>query len=225
MNDAAVVISLGGSVVAPKNVDVRFVSRFRAFIRLLSRTRRIAITCGGGAPARSMIASARSLGVTKEEDLHWIGIRQTAMNAELLRAALYISDPVATSYTTTTRFSQRIIIAAGRKPGATTDYCAVILARALGSKTVYNVTDVDGVYTSDPRKNRRAKRFTSLTWGEYLKLFSPQSKPGLHAPFDPVASKAAARYHIRVFIIPSSIGNFRRLLAGKAFRGTLLGPS
>lgn len=219
------VISLGGSVVVPGDVDVRFLKRFVAVIKKLSGSRRVAITCGGGAAARSMVAAARALGVRRPDDLHWIGIRQTVINAEVVRAALGVKQPVATSYNEQTRFVGRIVVAAGRRPGGTTDYCAVVLARALGASTIYNLTDVAGVYSADPRTSRRARLLTALTWRRFLQLVGSPLTPSMHAPFDPVASRAAARHRLRVVVVSKDLQNFRRAVAERPFRGTTIGPA
>lgn len=221
---APLVISLGGSVVAPGGVDVKFLRRFVGLVRVLSKSRQIAITCGGGAPARAWVSAARALGVRKDEDLHWIGIRQTTINCELIRAALRIKEPVVTSYHAGSRFRQRVIVASGRRPGGTTDYCAVVLAQALGADTIFNITNVDGVFTSDPRKSRRARLIPTLSWRAFGRLVGTQLTPSMHAPFDPVASRAAATHKIQVVVLGSSIENFRRALNGRSFRGTVIGP-
>ncbi len=220
-----VVISLGGSVIVPSGVDVRLVRKFVALVKRVSKSRRVAITCGGGAAARTMVAAARALGVRSDEDLHWIGIRQTAINGEVVRAALGVEGPVLTSYDERSRFRQRIIVAAGRKPGGTTDYCAVVLARALGASTIYNITDVAGVYSADPRSSRNARLLPSLTWREFMRLLNQSLTPSMHAPFDPVASRAASKHGIRVIVASKDMANFKRALEGKKFIGTVIGPT
>lgn len=220
-----VVISLGGSVIVPSGVDVRLLKKFVALVKKVSRSRQVAITCGGGAAARTMVAAARALGVHRDEDLHWIGIRQTAVNGEVVRAALGVKGPVLTSYDERTTFRQNVVVAAGRRPGGTTDYCAVVLARALRAGTIFNVTNVDGVYTKDPRTSRRAKLIPTLSWREFGRRVRGQLTPSMHAPFDPVASRVAARHHIRVVVIGSDLRNLQRALEGKKFVGTVIGPS
>ncbi|MFH0828983.1 MAG: UMP kinase [Candidatus Kerfeldbacteria bacterium] len=225
MNNSALVISLGGSVVVPRDVDVRFVSRFATMIKRLSQKRRFAITCGGGAQSRTMVRIAKKLGARRDEDLHWIGIRQTVVNSELIRIALGVRRPVMTSYSEHTRFTGNIIVAAGRKPGGTTDYCAVVLARALGANSIINVTDVEGVYTADPDTSRHARLIDRMTWKEYRRVFDRPLKPSMHAPFDPAASRYAARHQLTVFVVSSNLANLRKVIAGKPFVGTTIGLS
>lgn len=221
----AIVISLGGSVIVPDEVDTIFLRSFTRFIKRLKRRFQIAIICGGGAPARRMIAVSRSLGVTRVADLHWIGIRQTQANAELVRAVLGVKSPVLTAYTATSQLRQRVVVAAGRRPGASTDLGAVILARALGSQTVFNVTNVAGVYSADPRRRRtKARLLPKLSWKRFRSMFGSVVRPGIHAPFDPVAASAAAAAKLQVLVVSKDLNNLKKAIAGKPFHGTLVSP-
>lgn len=218
-----IVISLGGSVIAPNDIDVAFIRAFARFVKKWNRHSQMAIICGGGAPARRMIAAARALGVKRDDDLHWIGIRQTQVNAELVRVVLGAKSPVLTTYTSTSRLRQRVVVAAGRRPGASTDLGAVILARALGSQTVYNVTNVAGVYSADPRRRVGARLLPKLTWQRFRSMFGNVVRPGMHVPFDPVAARLAERSGIRVVMLSSNLKNFERALSDGHFRGTFIG--
>lgn len=220
----ALVISLGGSVLAPNGVDIRFLRRFKLFVRRQARTRRVVVVCGGGRVTRQYVAAARASGVRNPTGLHWIGVRATQLNAEVLRAVLGVQTPVLTSYTKRSRFTGRVIVAAGRKPGATTDLGSVVLARALGASTVYNVTNVAGVFTADPHRVRNSRMIPALSWKRYRSMFGGPATPSMHAPFDPVAARAADRSRLRVFVLSSSISNLERAIAGTPFIGTVIGP-
>lgn len=52
------------------------------------------------------------------------------------------------------------------------DTTAIALADALGTKDCYLYKDVDGVYTSDPNKDKNAKQLKNLSYAEMLKLSS-----------------------------------------------------
>jgi len=64
----------------------------------------------------------------------------------------------------------RVVILAGGtgNPYFTTDTAAALRATELGVDAVFKATKVDGVYTSDPRKDPTAKRLTSLTFQDAL---------------------------------------------------------
>jgi uridylate kinase len=220
-----IVISLGGSVIVPGPVNVRFLRAFRELVRTLQRRYQVAIICGGGAPARRMIVAARSLGVKRAVDLHWIGIRQTQVNAELVRSVLRLTTPVLTSYSPQSIFREKVVIAAGRRPGASTDLGAVILAQALRAKKVFNITNVDGVYSADPRKVRSARMLPRLSWASYRRMFGRTHRSGAHSPFDPIASRQAAQRHLEVVVLSSNLSNLRKAIAGQLFRGSTLGPT
>jgi len=225
MKREPLIFSIGGSVIAPDGPDERFIRRFRTFVRRINRTRRIVLVCGGGATSRRYLASARRLDVRSTDALHEVGIKATILNAELMRAVLGVREPVVTRFRSLHRSTARILIAAGDKPGHTTDFGAVAIARELTSRTIFNVTNVRGVYTADPKKNRHTTLLPALTWTRYRRMFPKQSAPGIHAPFDPVASALAERIGCSVIIISSDLPNIGKAIAGTPFVGTVIGPA
>ena len=62
-----------------------------------------------------------------------------------------------------------VILAGGTgNPFFTTDTTAVLRAAELGAEAVLKATDVDGVYSADPKKDKAAKRYERLTHQEAL---------------------------------------------------------
>jgi uridylate kinase len=62
-----------------------------------------------------------------------------------------------------------LLLAGGTgNPFFTTDTTAVLRAAELGAQAVLKATDVDGIYSADPKKDRRAKRYDRLTHDEAL---------------------------------------------------------
>ena len=78
------VISLGGSIIVPDQVDGSFLKKFREIIVSL-QGERFVIICGGGRVCRNYQNAARELAAVSNEDLDWIGIAATRLNAELVR--------------------------------------------------------------------------------------------------------------------------------------------
>jgi uridylate kinase len=64
----------------------------------------------------------------------------------------------------------RVIIFAGGtgNPYFTTDTTAILRAAEMGCDAVFKATDVDGVYTADPKRDSSAKRYERLTHQEAL---------------------------------------------------------
>jgi len=65
----------------------------------------------------------------------------------------------------------RVVIFVGGigSPFFTTDTTAALRAMEIGAEVVLKATNVDGIYSDDPATNRRAKRFTTLSFFEVLR--------------------------------------------------------
>jgi uridylate kinase len=154
-----------------------------------------------------------------------MGINVTHMNAYFVKTIFGdLAHPeVITNPTKKIRLIKPVVIGAGWKPGCSTDYDAVLLAENLGAKTVINLTNIDYVYDSDPRKNPNAKPIKQMSWKELRAQFGTEWKPGLNSPFDPVASKKAQRLGLRVITANGKkLKNLVNILDGANFRGTII---
>jgi uridylate kinase len=62
-----------------------------------------------------------------------------------------------------------VLLAAGTgNPFFTTDTTAVLRAAEIGAEAVLKATDVDGVYSADPKQDKNAKRYERLTHREAI---------------------------------------------------------
>lgn len=114
-----------------------------------------------------------------------------------------------------------LVIAAGYRPGSSTDYRAIQIADRLGAKKVINLSNIDYVYTADPRKDPSAEKIEEITWGDFRALIPEEWDPGLSSPFDPVAAKEAEKLEIEVAIINgANLDTLQSYLDGKGFTGT-----
>jgi len=228
MKKAPVIISLGGSLIVPKTgIDTAFLRRFKAFIaKRVSKGERFVLICGGGATARQYQKAAKAVGQLSREDVDWIGIHSTRLNAHLLRTIFQrlahmtvIKNPLAPP-----RFREPVLIAAGWKPGWSTDYCATLLASSLGATTVLNLSDIDHVYSADPRKDPKARPLEYIGWKAFRRMVGNRWDPGANVPFDPVAAKMAERIGLEVKMIEGhSLDEIGKALDGKPFKGTVIG--
>jgi uridylate kinase len=159
------VISLGGSIVAPESVDENFLRDFTALIgELLSRDekRRFIIVVGGGGPARAWQKAYRAVcSKPEDEQADWIGIMATRLNAQLVRSIMgeWCTQDVVTDPTQVEPLMGRVLVAAGWKPGFSTDYDAVLLAERFQADAVINLSNIEKVYTDDPKKKSRRKTY------------------------------------------------------------------
>ena len=82
-------------------------------------------------------------------DNDWLGIHATRLNAQLIRTIFQeIADPrIIKHYEVILKIDKPVAIAAGWKPGWSTDYCAVTLCQDYNIPQVINLTNIDHVYT------------------------------------------------------------------------------
>ncbi len=212
------VISLGGSMIVPDEINIDFLKKFVEFIK--ADKRKFIIVCGGGKTCRRYL-EAMNLFNINDMDKDLVGIRATQLNAEFLRTLFegLAHDKVACDYTKKIDFN-KVLVASGWKPGCSTDLDAVEFAHTYGCARVINLTNVDFVYDKNP-KFSDAKPIKRLSWDEYFNIIGNKFKPGMHAPFDPVAAEKAKEYEIRVVVL-SGLDNLRNLLNGKEFKGSVI---
>jgi uridylate kinase len=234
------VISVGGSIIAPDKVDTAYLQRFAGLIMELLREderRRFVLVAGGGGPARLWQAAYRDASAalgnkTDDRQADWIGIMATRLNAQLVKALFgdYCADDVVTDPTAGAGkaagqeegiFTGRVLVAAGWKPGFSSDNDAVLLAKRFGIKTIVNLSNIEKVYTADPKSHPDAKPLDSISWKDFRLLTGSVWTPGKNLPFDPVASRNAEEAGIEVICASGrNIENLRQILSGGRYTGT-----
>jgi len=222
-----VVVSVGGSLIVPDQIDTDFLARFRELIlRKVKEGVSFYIVTGGGKLARRYQDAAKAArGDLSNEDADWIGIHSTRLNAHLFRTIFseLSRDRIVKDPTKALRGSDAVIIGSGWKPGNSTDYCAVMAAKKLGAKKLVNLSNIDYVYEKDPRTNPEAKRFEKMSWDDFRALIPKDWDPGLSSPFDPIAAKEAESMGLEVAIMNGAkLDEFEKYLDGQSFAGTTI---
>ena len=224
-----IVLSLGGSLVVPEGgINIPFLKEFNAFIReslTKNSDRQFFIVVGGGTIARQYRdAGEEVLGhELTHEDLDWLGIHATRLNAQLIRTIFRdIAHPhLIKHYEIIRKVNEPVVVAAGWKPGWSTDFCAVLVCEDYDVTKIVNMSNIDAAYDSDPRTNSNAKMIKTTTWSEFRKLVGDTWTPGMNAPFDPVASRQAQELDITTVILKgTNLPNLQNYLEGKDFIGT-----
>lgn len=223
------IISLGGSIVAPDKPDIPFLREFRRILLDWLESdgdNRAILIVGGGGPARAWQQSLRELlPETRAEDLDWCGIMATRLNAELVRCLFpgECQHPVVTDPFASMDFQGRILVAAGWKPGFSTDFDAVCLAERFGSRRVINLSNIDRVHSADPRTDPSARPLDHITWEEFRRMVGSTWTPGANTPFDPVASTRASELGLEVVCARgNNLENLRAILEMRDFVGTTI---
>lgn len=218
-------------VVPNGGIDTTFLSKFNSFIRAQlakNPNRQFFLVIGGGTTARHYRDAGRTvLGhELTPDDLDWIGIHATKLNAHLVRTIFRdVAHPyILKHYEIIRKVTEPIVVAAGWKPGWSTDYDAVLLCEDYGAKIVINLSNIDKVYNKDPRKFKDAKSYEKLSWPDFRKIVGDKWIPGINAPFDPVAAKKAQDLGIKVVVMDGeNLENLENYFNGKKFVGTVIG--
>lgn len=226
MNDM-LVVSLGGSLICPKEIDVQYLKEFRTLIlAAVKKGKRFGIVAGGGFIAREYIKKANEVITLQPIQNDIIGIAGTRTNGQLLRELFgtLAYEEVIIDYSKKINTTQSIVIGAGWLPGCSTDKDAVLIAKLFDAKTVINMTNVDWVYDKDPREFSDAKPIKKATWKEFKAIIGSEWKAGMNLPFDPVAAALAEKEKMKVIVLNGkNLKNLENYLSGKEFVGTVLG--
>lgn len=224
-----IVVSVGGSLIVPEGIDTSFLRNLRSLVLEKTQTgSSFYIIAGGGRLARNYQDAARDIrgeDTLDREEMDWLGIHSTRLNAHLLRTIFTeeAQAKIVKNPTHRLRGKESVVVGSGWKPGWSTDYCAVMAAKTLGAKKLVNLSNIDYVYTADPRKDPSATKIEKIDWASFRKLIPAEWDPGLSAPFDPVAAREAETLGLEVAIINGEkLDEFKNYLDGKPFVGTVI---
>ncbi len=214
----------------PDEIALGMIKKTARILQLLKkRNHEILVVTGGGNTARSYIDAGKKLGASKNE-LDNIGIEATKLNARLLISALGDDaehDP-SISFEKAIRSSlkNKIPVMGGTKPGHTTDAVAAELADSSNSELLIFVTDVEGLYTGDPKEDSEAKKISRISTKELAKLMSKMDfEPGMKAIIDPFAAEMIQKNRIRALVVgEKEIGRLPKILEGSSHTGTEILP-
>jgi uridylate kinase len=200
------VLKIGGSLLYDKdgNILVEKVRNYAAAIKSLVKDgHSLVVVVGGGIPARVFISAARDLGAS-EAQCDWLGIKLARNNAELLCAGLGdIAYPKIVETLDELEVAVKlgkVVLMGGLIPGQSTNAVAALAAETVNAETLFNATNVDGVYDRDPKESG-AKRFDTITIVELKKVLSGGgTKAGEYKLFDSVAIRVVERSKIPTVI-------------------------
>lgn len=214
-----VVVSLGGSIVASPEVNLKYIERYAQMVKRLYREGVVLHTVvGGGNIARKYIEAARIFGAP-EEFCDYLGILATRLNAGVLSAALENYARVPESVEDVTQNTP--VVMGGTVPGHTTDAVAAMVAEHVGAELLINATNVSGVYSKDPRVYTDARLMSKINIKELKKLVGEEHRAGMSTVLDPKAVRIIERARIRTIVLNGrDLENLERAIKGEEFKGT-----
>ena len=216
-----ITLSLGGSIINPGIIDVQFLKDFRDLIleEIISSNDqlRFIIVCGGGVIARQYI-EARPPDLPQGQ-IDYLGIMPTWVNAQLITAWFhnYCAPIPSQEFNKFLDHVQLypVTVSGGFLPALKTDEDAAIVADYFGSPYLINITNVNGIYDTDPKKNIHAKKIDFLTYQEFYTMFSEHSiGPGASSPFTIASAKICERSNCRIFVVNKDILAIKKAIHG-----------
>jgi len=178
------------------------------YVKLLSSLvgeHHLVVVAGGGEVARAYIRPAREMGVP-ESLCDQLGILTSRLNARLLADGLgeYAFPEIPTTIGELKHYfaSGKIVVMGGLTPGHSTNAVAAIAAETIGAELLVNATDVDGVYSSDPEKDKNAKKLEEVSVSELTTILSKtEIMAGAYELMDPLALRVIARSKLTTVVV------------------------
>ncbi len=214
------VLRIGGSVLgSPPSAKV--VNGYADVVSDLNHEgHSVAVVVGGGQVSRDYIKSAAAMGLSPYQQ-DTVAIHASRLNARLVAMKLGGVSSVPTSIDGMLQrlARNRVAVMGGLRPGITTDTVAAMVASRWRADLLVKASDQNGIYTEDPRINKRAKKLERINYEKMKQILGGTHKPGIHSIIDPVAVDHLLETRIRLVVLNGS--DPRGVL--KAVRGEKIG--
>ncbi|MDO8623419.1 MAG: UMP kinase [archaeon] len=222
-----IVISLGGSLIIPDNIDVNFLNKFKQVIKKNSNNYKFVIVCGGGSIARKYIYALREIGVN-EKLQSMSGISATRMNARFM--TYFFGKDAADGIPHDMKQVKGLLLrndvifcgALRYAPKQTSDATSARLADYFKTDFI-NLTNVPGLHDKNPLEHKDAKFIPEISWKDLNKMANAKKyQPGQHFILDQTASKIIMKNKITTYILGKDLNQLDNLLNNKKFKGTII---
>jgi uridylate kinase len=184
----SIVLKLGGSLLydADLNLNKEVLDKVKEWYgRAVKEYDAVVIVVGGGKLSRSVNEKVGAL-LKTDYDRHGVAMELTQTNALVLRGYLgddriFCPETLGDAYEYLIGDEKKLLISGGLKRGWSTDMDAALFAHILGLKEVFKLSDIESVYTADPKADPTATPISKITWKEYRELFGITDVQG-HVP-------------------------------------------
>ncbi|MCD6215979.1 MAG: hypothetical protein J7J92_02805 [Candidatus Aenigmarchaeota archaeon] len=161
-----IVIKVGGSLCVgkdgPKEVYFR---KLISVLRNLSKTNKLILCVGGGRLTRSYEKLIKNFKLSNKEKEE-IFVDLVNANNKFLAFAIGVAPCIDLNSLTRRK---RIQVVGASRPGISTDADAAMAASKIGADLFIKLTNVDGIYTKDPRKYKHAKKMDFIPFTHLMK--------------------------------------------------------
>ena len=200
-----VIVRVGGSIVGSP-LNALLIGNYIALLKELKQHgHEVVAVVGGGSLARDFIKVAAGFGLG-EAKRDWAAIHVSRLFAQLFVLGLGEAGcgtvPVSLDEAEACLERGKIVIMGGLRPGMTTDTVAALIGERVHADLLVKGSNVDGIYSKDPKKYSDAKKLDSLTFDDLEGLFeSNKHKAGIHQIVDPEAIKILQRCKLTTVVV------------------------
>ncbi len=165
----------------------------------------VAVIVGGGQVSREYIKSASEMGLSPYQQ-DTVAIHASRLNARLVAMKLGGVSSVPTSIDGMLQrlARNRVAVMGGLKPGITTDTVAALVAQKWRADVLVKASDQNGIYTEDPRVNKKAKKLDRITYEKMKQILGGSHRPGIHSIVDPVAVDYLVESRVKLVVLNGS---------------------
>ena len=201
------IIKYGGSRLSPNedSYDDDFVNSLIFLIEKYQEQKFMIIIGGGSLCRKRQREALKENPELSAEDKDWVGIRTTWENAAYVikkfqETKLKVCPEVIKDPTIKTE-GYNVYFAGGYKPGNSTDFVTMSLAKTYGADKVIKISDFKVVKNISPlilkdlskeerdEELKKAEDLKKVSWQKMQDLVGTEWVPGLNTPLDPLAAK------------------------------------
>lgn len=211
MRKKPIVIKIGGSLLYKRDMELNLYVLKKLqkwYTEAVEMYDPLVIVVGGGKLSRTVTDRVKKY-IKKDVNRHSIAMELTQTNAYVLKGYLnddkiFCPESLGDAYEYLMSDGPKIMISGGLKTGWSTDMDAAVFADIVGLKKVYKMSDIDYLYTEDPKGNPNAKPIKDITWKKYRQMFGIDSddthKPNMHIPISAECTRFCQEKEISFFI-------------------------
>lgn len=228
MKRKVIVLSLGGSLIIPGEINVKYLKDFKKIILKNIKKYKFIIVCGGGSIARKYISALQEIGMN-ENFQSFAGISATRMNARFMSYFFNQNQErgIPHKMRELRRYVKKFDVvfcgALEYQPHQTSDSTAAEIAKEFRCSFI-NLTDVPGLYNKNPKEHKDARFIPEIPLEDFYEMVNKiKFKPGQHFVLDQTASKIILENKITTYILGEDMKQLDNLLNNKKFKGTTIG--
>ena len=204
-----VVIKLSGHLLSKPNniINFDYINELIPVLQKIGEKHKTVVVTGGGEISRVYIDVLRKKGVN-ESLCDIIGIKISRLNSLLLSILLKdsavrkIPERIEEVFELEIFNPNKIVAMGGLQPGQSTTTTAAIVSEAINADLLVIATNVDGIYTDDPRKNPYAEKIDEIDIEKLKRIFQEtEVKAGTYHLLDYLAIRILERAKIQAIVL------------------------